>query len=264
MAALNFQTLSNTIKAAMEPEKARVMIGKVLRRVSDSQGGIPADENRAWLLKKSTPLNDYLKSFPEDVRDEARTFMTDLSTHADKILKAIPYDLGGGAGVPLLYVLVRTRKPEIVVETGVAAGFSSATILTAMDKNEKGQLFSSDFPYFRIPEPEKYVGAVVEEYLKTRWALFIKGDEINLPKIMQQIPDKSVGIFHYDSDKSYKGRELAWSYVKPKLTDDAIIIMDDIQDNAYFHDWVARHADYKWKVFSFGNKYIGAASKTDF
>jgi hypothetical protein len=35
------------------------------------------------------------------------------------------------------------------------AGFSSSAILTALKENGEGILYSSDFPYFRIKNPEK-------------------------------------------------------------------------------------------------------------
>jgi len=50
----------------------------------------------------------------------------------------------------ILYVIVRLLKPEKVVETGVAAGVSSAFILEAMDDNGIGTLYSIDLPNYEI------------------------------------------------------------------------------------------------------------------
>ena len=77
-------------------------------------------------------------------------------------MENIQYNLGGGADYPLLYFLTRYLNPENVLETGVAAGFSSYAILSALQKNRKGTLYSSDFPYLRIKNPERYIGIVVE------------------------------------------------------------------------------------------------------
>lgn len=45
-----------------------------------------------------------------------------------------------------LYTIIRIRKPDIVVETGVAQGVSSTFILQALEDNGRGQLYSIDLP----------------------------------------------------------------------------------------------------------------------
>jgi hypothetical protein len=47
---------------------------------------------------------------------------------------------------PELYVAVRTLQPRVVVETGVASGWSSAHILRALEANGAGVLHSIDLP----------------------------------------------------------------------------------------------------------------------
>ena len=44
--------------------------------------------------------------------------------------------------VLLQYMAIRAFQPEIVVETGVAIGVSSAYILLALQKNERSALYS--------------------------------------------------------------------------------------------------------------------------
>jgi predicted O-methyltransferase YrrM len=59
-------------------------------------------------------------------------------------------DLGDGMGegaCTLLYAICRILLPRIVVETGVASGFSSASMLQALEDNEVGELYSIDFHY---------------------------------------------------------------------------------------------------------------------
>src|SRR6266403_4839363 len=59
-----------------------------------------------------------------------------------------------GAGRPLgeiarprdLYVICRALEPEVVIETGVASGLSSAYILKALSDNVRGRLYSVDLP----------------------------------------------------------------------------------------------------------------------
>jgi len=47
-----------------------------------------------------------------------------------------------------LYGLVREFNPSILVETGVCNGVSSAVILAAIHKNNKGLLYSIDLPEY--------------------------------------------------------------------------------------------------------------------
>lgn len=61
---------------------------------------------------------------------------------------------------------------------------------------------------------------------------------------------------HYDSDKSVEGRNFAYKLVAPKLTDNAIVIFDDIQDNLHFKNFVAEHSA-PYKIFEFEGKFIG-------
>lgn len=246
----------NTFRAALKPITAKVMMGKLIKRVTSRKGTLDKRANLQWLQDNATDLSHFLDKFPSDIKEETSHFLSHIKKHSSDILDNIPYDLGGGGGVPLLYALVRHLKPDIVVETGVAAGFSSSTILTAMKQNDKGHLFSSDFPYFRLPNPEQYVGVVVEDGLKDRWSLHLKGDEYNLPEIMKSLTGK-IALFHYDSDKSYDGRAFAMDAVRPHLTPDAVLVIDDIQDNSYFHDYVAASPSVPWTVFLYEGKYIG-------
>lgn len=178
-----------------------------------------------------------------------------LEDNAHKILSALEHDLGGGGIYPFLYFITRYTKPDCIVETGVAAGFSSYAFLAAIKANGKGRLYSSDFPYFRLPNPERYIGIVVEESLKDNWDLYIDGDEANLPKILRNT--SKIDIFHYDSDKTYSGRHMTMSLIEGTLSKNAIILMDDIQDNSFFYDYVETKNVKSWRIFEFQGKYVG-------
>ena len=111
----------------------------------------------------------------------------------------------------LLYFLIRKFNLINIVETGVAAGWSSLAILKAFKKNGKGKLYSSDFPYFRLENPEKYIGYLAkDESNKDNWFLDIRGDDIALPEIVKKLDNNTIDLFHYDSDKSYDAKK--WFY----------------------------------------------------
>lgn len=257
MTASSLKSWQNTLTSAMNPAKASVMLGKIQRRFFGGKGRLNHQENLDWLAAVAEDIPDFLSRFgaSQDLMGETDKFCASLKKSADEILSRIPHDLGGGGGVPLLYALTRLLRPHVVVETGVAAGFSSATFLSALEKNGSGKLFSSDFPYFRIESPEQYVGIVVPAQLKQNWSLHIKGDSSNLPTILKDCG--TIDLFHYDSDKSYQGREMAFSLVLPRMADSGLVIMDDIQDNSFFHDWAIDHTDTPWTVLRYEGKYIG-------
>ena len=157
----------------------------------------------------------------------------------------------------LLYFLIRKFKPACVLETGVASGWSSLAILQSLEKNNFGNLYSTDFPYFRLENPEKYIGFLVQdEALKKRWHLDISGDEIALPKISKLLGDTKIDLFHYDSDKNYSGRDFAIKTLRNNFSPNSIIIFDDIQDNLHFKDFV-KSENLQYTVIEFKGKYVG-------
>jgi predicted O-methyltransferase YrrM len=164
--------------------------------------------------------------------------------------------LGGGGAIELIYFFCRQVKPNNVLETGFAAGWSSYAILKALEKNEKGNLDSSDLPYFRIENSEKYIGILVPSFLKEsgRWNLELRGDRNNLDIFLQG--DKRYDIVHYDSDKRKVSRINFFNRIEKWLSSNAVIIMDDIEDNFAFRDYV-EEKNLNYRVFKYEGKYIG-------
>ncbi len=249
----------NVLKQSIKPSRFLVMINKIRRRFLFNEGTLTQDQNLKWIKENVTEVSNFAKPLSPDLWEEAIIQSKIIEQNANKTLENIPYDLGGGADYPLLYFLTRYLSPGNVLETGVASGFSSYAILSALQKNGKGTLYSSDFPYFRIKDPERYIGIVVEKNLRKNWNLFIEGDENNLPKIFKIV--KKIDIFSYDSDKTYSGRSKTLKKVSKFLTENSVIIMDDIQDNSFFYDYIKENNISNWKVFEFNNKYLGIIGK---
>ncbi|MCB9991005.1 MAG: class I SAM-dependent methyltransferase [Rhodospirillales bacterium] len=232
-----------------------VMAEKALLRFKEKDYQKQSESVRTWCAAHAMSCDDFMRSLDLKLYEETQAAAAEIERHCRLKLSTIELDLGGGGNYPLLYFLVRYLQPENVIETGVAAGWSSQAMLTALAKNDgDGKLYSSDFPYFRYEEPEKLVGFVVDESFKSRWRLFIEGDKFNLPAIMKETG--AVDLFHYDSDKSYSGRRFAYETVRKKLSDRAVVIFDDIQDNFHFRDFVTAQ-DVPFCVFEFEGKYIG-------
>lgn len=198
----------------------------------------------------------YCRKLDPELWRETQSFGESLEMEASRVLRETPREVGGGGDYLLLYFLVRVRKPAYCLETGVAAGWTSHAMLRGMMQNGAGHLFSSDLPYFRLKDSKKYVGALVPESLRWRWTLDTGGDEKALPRFLSTIPNGRLSLFHYDSDKSYSSRARALGLIRPSLSADAIIVMDDIQDNLFFRDLVTQQ-NLTFTIIEFHQKYLG-------
>ena len=68
--------------------------------------------------------------------------------------------MGGAGHVDLLYHVCLHKRPDRIVETGVAYGWSSLAILLALEENGRGALVSIDRPYPGL-DNDAFVGCVV-------------------------------------------------------------------------------------------------------
>jgi len=141
--------------------------------------------------------------------------------------------LGGPAAQNFLYNTTKAIEAKIVIETGVAYGWSSLAILLAIHENGGGSLESIDFP--QLGTSGRSVGLAVPEFLKKYWNLHIGPDRKHLPLILADRP--SIDACHYDSDKSEAGRKFAYPLLWNSLRDGGIFISDDIGDNNAFVDF---------------------------
>jgi predicted O-methyltransferase YrrM len=245
--------LVNVLRQLLLKDRRKVILNKIFNRViyKRSQDG----EYLKWINDNSIKWSDYLNTMDSATVLKVKNSIREIASHSDDILNDIPFEMGGAGCYPLVYLITKKLKPKIVVETGVAAGFSSYAALLALDENNKGLLFSSDFPYFRIKDPEKYIGCVVPDELKSKWRLYLDGDKNNLPKILSEIDE--IDLLHYDSDKTYSGREFSMKALSPYFNENTVVIMDDIQDNSFFYDYIVEEKISDWKVIYFKGKYLG-------
>jgi predicted O-methyltransferase YrrM len=219
------------------PQSIPILAGKVVKRVTNRSSASTIADNHKWIHDSAIAADSLAMRLDAGLWKEAKEFGDRLRERAADILLQVPFDMGAGGNYELLYWMTRFLRPTYVVETGVAAGWSSEAFLTAMKRNDHGTLYSSDLPYFRVRDAAKYIGILVSEDVKSRWHLLTSGDQKALPQILAEVP--SVDLFHYDSDKSYSGRQFAVGLVASKLSANGIILVDDISDDPWFHDYSA-------------------------
>tara|TARA_B100001057_G_scaffold443022_1_gene478818 strand:+ start:375 stop:1127 length:753 start_codon:yes stop_codon:yes gene_type:complete len=231
-----------------------VILKKILKK-TEKDTSVKA---KKWAQSKvEFTTEEFCQSIDKKLFEEIKDDILKIKKIADSKLSSAKHKLGGGGNYFLLYFLVRKFYPKIVVETGVASGWSSLSILKAFQKNKEGKLYSSDFPYFKIKDSEKLIGILARDEKNFKdWILDIRGDEVALKNFTQSLDDFSVDLFHYDSDKTYSGRSKALEIMKKKFSKKAIIIFDDIQDNLHFCDFVSGK-NVKFNVLEFEGKYVG-------
>jgi len=158
-----------------------------------------------------------------------------------------------------LYALVRSARPQRIVETGGTPGKSSAFILRAMQRNGEGELYTIDLPPAKdgrplVPSPTKgeqpligpsqshdllsgdlCPGWCIPADLRGRHRLLIGPAQVHLPALLQQLG--RIDIFIHDSDHSYA--HMLWEFrtAFPHVRPGGYIWSDDILGNAAWDDF---------------------------
>ncbi len=170
--------------------------------------------------------------------------------------KNCPVKMGGPGDLNLLYNLCEHIQAKKVIETGVAYGWSSFSILLSIHKRN-GLLCSTDMPYPKMNN-DAYVGVVVPEHLRRHWNLIRLPDDKGLKIALDKIGNPD--LCHYDSDKTYAGRmfgnTLLWNALRPG----GIFISDDINDNMGYHDFCEKNNLKPIIVHVYG-KFVGIVVK---
>jgi len=142
-----------------------------------------------------------------------------------------------------LYALVRSQRPDTIVETGVSHGVSSWLILNALAKNDHGFLYSIDLPNkdtnksYNVADVRS-TGCAVPERLRSRWKLLLGDTRVLLPDLLADLGQ--VDIFFHDSDHSYGVMIWEFGTVFSYISNKGFVVADDVQRNRAFRDWVQR------------------------
>ena len=235
-----------------------VIFEKILIKLFDLNSYINVKKNKKFLYKNAINFEKFAIHKNKKLFLETIKVTKKIRENGLKILSKKKIKNHGGAAIEIIYFLIRYYKPKIILETGVAYGFSSHSIFHAIKKNKLGKLYSSDFPYFREKNPEKLIGIVVPKKFKLNWNLFINGDKNNLKKIY--LKTKEVNFIHYDSDKSYYGRYRFMKNVK-KFKKIKFILMDDLHNNVFFYNYIKKNNIKNYKVFFYKKHYVGLIFK---
>jgi len=245
--------VKNASRLLSDANQRAVLSGKLLHRLATPWARVATQRALAHYTEHVEDYESLVSMLDPGLWRETLEFSSRFRVDARDKLRKCPVPFGGAGATELLYFLVRLKRPAIVLETGVAAGWSSAAILHGMAVNEVGHLFSSDFPYLRYRDAERYIGLLVPDEIRHRWTILDQGDRSNLPRLLRMM-NGDIDLFHYDSDKSYSGRSSTYELIRERLAGDAVVIFDDIQDNSHFRDLV-RTKNLAFHVFGYGRRY---------
>lgn len=143
----------------------------------------------------------------------------------------------------LLYTLVRLEEPDLVLETGVFDGLSSAYILHAVERNGTGQLVSVDInDRSRLPRDVADVtaGWVVPTALTDRWDCQFGDARELLPKIVE---DETVDVFLHDSLHTADHMRFEFETVERSMPPGALFVSDNVRVNDVFWEFARDHLE---------------------
>jgi predicted O-methyltransferase YrrM len=134
----------------------------------------------------------------------------------------------------LLYALVRSVRPRIVLETGVADGHSSFFILSAMRANDYGVLHSMDC--------SANVGSLLAEEECERWKLHVldlRDLKKSFSQVLKDLPQ--LDLFFHDSDHTNAWQSFELAEALKRIVPGGILASDDC-DSCYAFLDVCRNA----------------------
>jgi predicted O-methyltransferase YrrM len=151
-----------------------------------------------------------------------------------------------------LYTICRLLQPRVVIETGVAAGISSAFVLKALEDNSSGLLHSIDLPNYEemlVGTDPKYAeggpkavlpvgqqsGFVIPGQLRSKWNLHLGLSSEILPNVLSEVGQ--IDMFIHDSEHSYRNMLFEYRTAWPSIREGGVLLSDDVSWNRAFHDF---------------------------
>ncbi|MGI8608093.1 MAG: class I SAM-dependent methyltransferase [Candidatus Dormibacteria bacterium] len=129
----------------------------------------------------------------------------------------------------MLYCMARSKRPQVVVETGVAMGYSTSVLLAALSRNGSGDLYSTDV--------SADVGQVLSEQEQAGWHFWLL-DRSNPAASLAGYLAKlgQIDLFLHDSMHTYEWQALECRLALAKMRTGAILASDDVDDSYGYMD----------------------------
>lgn len=134
-----------------------------------------------------------------------------------------------------LYVLTRHYRPDVIIETGVLHGLTSAYLLEAVCANGAGRLYSVDLPSDELPDG-KDPGWAIPDDLRSRWSLTVGATQDVLDPLLEAL-DGAPGLFYHDSWHAYPTMRYEFDLALGHM-ESGIIAAHDVNRNPAFLELV--------------------------
>ena len=218
----------------IRPKYYLQLIYKIVKKIKLKFRGKLVKNNLDWCINNAISTNDaLLKITGKKHNKSVSEIYPSVFIEASKKIEKCPVKMGGSANIDLLYYLCEYLNAKRVIETGVAYGWSTLSILLSLNKRKKTKLLSTDMPYPGLDN--NYVGLVIPKNLKENWMLIQDADINALPEALKI--QKENDLCHYDSDKYYEGRIWAYPKLWSSLRKGGVLVSDDIENNSAFRDF---------------------------
>ena len=140
------------------------------------------------------------------------------------------------------YALMREWRPQVVVETGTAAGSYTSFVLAALKRNGSGRLISIDIPpvagvlQMNMTVETDAVGYFLPQEYRDVWT-YVEGDaKRHLPRVLAE---ESVDVFIHDSLHTRTHMLFEYAVARAMMDEGKLIVSDDIMWNNAFNDFLA-------------------------
>jgi predicted O-methyltransferase YrrM len=200
---------ANLLLAARVLRKATrhpgIALRRLIRRFQLRRAGLANEQHRLRAFLASAYGVDSEALYREYVESDFHTHY--LARREQLANFPSPYRFGTTRpfGCEFLYLLVRAARPQVVVETGVLYGSSSAAILAALERNGMGTLYSIDLGN---PPQEPANDFFIPRSLLDRWQMIIGDSKRELPGLLARLG--AIDLFHHDSLHTFE--HMTWEY----------------------------------------------------
>jgi predicted O-methyltransferase YrrM len=152
----------------------------------------------------------------------------------------------------LLYSIVRSLRVNVIVETGVANGITTNTIMQAlMHSNSTGELHSFDI----LPETKGVYDGLGNWHFHL---LNPKSAHKEIWQIVSKLPN--IDIWLHDSNHGYRWQRFEYELAFSKLRKGGILVSDDIDATSAWTEVTSKLFSETYIIFD-NRKFVGIAIK---
>ena len=198
-------------------------VARVFRRVSQPSLGDLDNSGRTFLSPEEVlPEVGALpgSAIGEEIGDEVKDLEREAEARANRPMAYEPNWALERNSARLLYMLVRLNRPQVLLESGVANGYSTFFLTRAIERNGVGHLHSVDV--------SSDVAHLLDERERKNWTLHVL-DRRHLVASWKSVLARlgRIDLFLHDSDHTYRWQMCELKTVHPLLNDEGLLICDD-------------------------------------